>query len=82
MLRKKQKYTTFSVPIKKGNENGKTVTCKIKFIDIVRYIASSLSSLADHLVEGLHKGKCKTFKSDLEYMIVNNGALDIQMSRL
>ena len=28
-----EKYITFSVPIKKENEDGKTITYKIKFID-------------------------------------------------
>ena len=39
---------------KKKNENGKQRTCKIKFIDNVRFISSSLSSLAESFSEGLH----------------------------
>ena len=38
-------------------------------------MASLLSSLADNLVEGLHKEKCKNCKSDLEYMAGNGGSL-------
>ena len=38
----------------------------IKFINNVRFMASSLLSLNDNLAEGLHKGKCKDFKSTLE----------------
>ena len=30
-----EKYITFSVPIKKENEDGKTITYKIKFIDTI-----------------------------------------------
>ena len=35
-----EKYITFSVPIKKENENGKTITYKLKFIDTCRFIHS------------------------------------------
>ena len=49
MFGRKQK--TFSVPIKKELENGKTATCKIMFIDNFRFIPSSLSSLADNLLK-------------------------------
>ena len=37
-----EKYVTFSVPIKKQLDNGKTVTYKIKFIDSVRFMSTSL----------------------------------------
>ena len=40
-----EKYITFSVPIKKGLENGKSVTYKIKFTDSFRFMSSSASSL-------------------------------------
>ena len=33
-----KKYITFSVPIKKEHDNGKTVTYKIKFIDSCRFM--------------------------------------------
>ena len=46
-----EKYITFSVPIKKENEDGKTTTCKIKFIDTCRFMQSKLSDLADNLSE-------------------------------
>ena len=38
--------------------------------------ASSLSSLADNLSEGLHKDKCKNCKSDLEYVTASAVAKD------
>ena len=52
-----EKYITFPVPIKKDLDNGKTITCKIKFIDSFRFMSSSLSSLADNLSHGLHCDK-------------------------
>ena len=45
-----EKYITFSVPIK--NDKGKEY--KIKFIDSVRSMSSSLSSLVDNLSDGLY----------------------------
>ena len=50
------KCITFPVSIEKGLENGKT--CKTKFIDGVRFMAISLSSLADELADGLRNSKC------------------------
>ena len=44
-----EKYITFSIPIKKENDNGKTITYKIKFIDSCRFIQSKLSNLAENL---------------------------------
>ena len=60
-------YDLFSVPIenevikvdKGGNENIKTISYKIKFIDRPRFMASSLSSHVDNIAEGIHKVKCK-----------------------
>ena len=46
----------------------KTIKYKIRFKDNVRFMVSSLSSLIDNLPEGLHIGKCKNCKSNLEYM--------------
>ena len=34
------KYITFSVPMKKELDNGKTVTCKLKFVDCSRFMSS------------------------------------------
>ena len=44
-----EKYITFSVPIKKELNNGKTVTHKLKFIDWYRFMQSSLSDLVDNM---------------------------------
>ena len=48
---KMEKYITFSVPIKKEHDNGKTTTYKLKFIDSCRFMQSSLSNLVDNLSE-------------------------------
>ena len=46
-----EKYSPFSVPIKKELDNGKTITCKLKFIDSFRFMLISLSSLVDNVFE-------------------------------
>ena len=53
-----EKYITFSIPIKKENDNGKTITYKIKFIDTCRFMQSKLSNLADNLSE-INNKDCK-----------------------
>ena len=58
---------TFSVPItqqvkricKNGEKTTKTISYKLQFIDSARFMASSLSSLADNLAEGINKNKYK-----------------------
>ena len=44
-----EKYITFSVPIKKEHDNGKSSTYKLKFIDSYRFMPSKLSGLVDNL---------------------------------
>ena len=56
--RNSEKYITFSIPIKKENEDGKTITYKIKFIDTCRFMQSKLSDLADNLSE-INNKDCK-----------------------
>ena len=46
-----EKCITFSVPISKELDNGKTITYKLKFIDSFRFMSTSLSSLVDNLSE-------------------------------
>ena len=46
-----EKYITFSAPIKKEHDNGKTTTYKLKFIDSYRFMQDSLSNLVDNLSE-------------------------------
>ena len=73
--RNTEKYITFFVRIKKENDNGKTVTYKLKFIDSLRCMLSSLLALPDILTGGLHKDECKNYKSCLEYVTVNDSLL-------
>ena len=44
-----EKYFTFSVPLKKENDNGKIITYKSEFIDSYRFMSTSLSNLVDNL---------------------------------
>ena len=50
-----EKYITFSVPIKKELDNGKTVTYKLKFIDSYRFMQSKLLDLVDNLSDIFRK---------------------------
>ena len=71
-----EKYITFSVPIKKELDNGKSITYKTKFINSFRFMSlSSLSNLVDNLSEGLHSGKCTDCKSCLDYMMFKDDQL-------
>ena len=64
-----EKYTTFSVPLKKKIENKNLeFTYKIKFIDSFRSMSSSLSKLVDNLSEGIYNNKCFDCKSKLDYV--------------
>ena len=49
-----EKYVTFSVPLKKEPNSGKSITDNIKFIDSFRFMSSSLSNFVDNLSEELH----------------------------
>lgn len=62
-----EKYTIFSVSVIKETGKSTTITYKIKFFDRIRFMSSSLSSLAHNLSERLHKEKCKNCTFDLEY---------------
>ena len=46
-----EKYITFSVPIKKQLDNGKTITYKIRFKDSYRFMSSPLLSLVDNVAD-------------------------------
>ena len=39
-----EKYITFSVPLKKENDTGKKIKCKLKFIDRYIFMSTSLSN--------------------------------------
>ena len=72
----KEKYITFSVPIKKESNEGGTIVYRIKFIDSFRFMSISLSSLVDNLSGGIHNdGKCAKCNSCLECISTKNGKL-------
>ena len=70
-----EKYINFPVPIKKELGNGKSILCKIKFIDSFRFKSSSLSSLLDNFSEGLYSDKCTECKYCLHYMTTKDEQL-------
>ena len=72
-----EKYITFSVPISKELDNGKTITYRLKFIDSFRFMSTS-SNLVHNLYEKLHSNKCKDCKSELDYMSVKDNQLIFQ----
>ena len=56
-----EKYITFSVPIKKeDDDDNKVITYKIKFIDSCRFMQSTLSGLVDNLSE-INNKDCKKY---------------------
>ena len=71
-----EKYITFSVPIKKRIDNRYIdITYKIKFIDSFRFMATSLSKLADNLTDNIHNDKCDKCKFNLCYVNAMNEKL-------
>ena len=44
-----EKYITFFVRIKKECDNGKTISCKLRFIDSFRFMSTSLSELVNNM---------------------------------
>ena len=50
-----EKYITFSVPTQKECDNSKITSYKLKFIDSVRFMSRSLSSIVDNLLEIYNK---------------------------
>ena len=53
-----KKYITFSVPVKKQLDNGKTITYKLKFIDSFRFMSTKLSDLINNLSE-IYSKQCR-----------------------
>ena len=66
-----EKYITFSVPIEKELDNGKTITWKLKFIDSIRFITTSLSKLVDNLSD-IYSKECKGSKSICDLIWLKN----------
>ena len=69
----KEKYMTFSVPIKKESNEGSTIIYKIKFIDSFRFMSTSLSNLVDNLSGKIYNDKCSNCGSSLEYISTKDG---------
>ena len=55
-----EKYITFSVPIKKECDNGKTIAYKLRFIDSFRFMSTSLSELADNMSGRFNSIECRS----------------------
>ena len=55
-----KKYITFSVPINKECDNGKTITYKLKVIDSFRFMPTSLLELIDNTSGIFHSIECKS----------------------
>ena len=79
---------TFSVPIKRelvridreGNKTTEFISYKIKFIDSMRFMATSLSNLIDNLTGEIHKLKCKNRNCFPEYKNVENSLIGYNCS--
>ena len=54
-----EKYITFSVPIKKECDDGKTITRKLRFIDSFRFMSTSLSELVSNMSRIFDNIECK-----------------------
>ena len=54
-----EEYITFSVPIKKKCDDGKTITCKLRFIDSFRIMPTSSAELADSMSRNFNSIECK-----------------------
>ena len=82
MLRREFRQKYFSVPIKKELDNGKTITCKLKFIDSFRFMVGKLSDLVDNLSEFCKK-ECKAcmekrkIKSEYNFIEFKNNKLQM-----
>ena len=75
-----KKYITFSVPLKKENDNGKKITYKLKFIDSYRFMSTSLSNFVNNLSETYDEEckKCMERKNrfSCEFIGFKNGRLN------
>ena len=76
-----KKYITFSIPIKKQNDDGNTITYKIKFVNSCRFMESKLSNLADNVSE-INNKDCeicmerKKNRSECEFIMLKNNRLN------
>ena len=56
----------------KIDKDGNKSVIKMKFIDSLRFMATSLSNLVHNLTEGIHKMKCKDSDCFHEYESVKD----------
>ena len=61
----KEKYITFSVPIKKESNEDETIIYRIKFIGSFRFMSTSVDNLSNKKMEN---GKCKNCDRCLDYI--------------
>ena len=55
-----EKYITFSVPIKKKFDDGKTTACKLRLTDGFRFMSTSLSELVDNMSGNFNSAECRS----------------------
>ena len=55
-----EKYITFSVPIKKECDDGKTITCKLRFINSFRFMLASLLDVVNNMSGIFNSIGCKS----------------------
>ena len=74
-------YITFSEPVYKENDNGKTIKYKPRFINSYRFMSTSLSDLVNNLSE-INNKDCKTcmekknIKSKFDFIEFKNNRLN------
>ena len=66
-----EKQVTFSAPIKKKYDNGKTTIYKLKFFDSYRFMQDSLSNLVDNLSQINNKEPEYKFIDNMRSMIAS-----------
>ena len=84
---KQRKVQNFSVPIKKElqklikkvYETVEIISYKIKFIDSMGFMATSLSKPVDDLTEEIHEIKCKDCDCFFEYESVKDNLIKINV---
>ena len=62
-----EKYITFSTPIKKKFDDGKTITYKLWFIDTFRFMPASLSELVDNMSGNFNSIESKSCTENNRY---------------
>ena len=58
---------TFSIPVKKERDDGKTIEYKLRFIDSFRFMSTSLSELVDNMSGKFNSTECKSCTENNRY---------------